>query len=175
MIEYLPWSQKVYKEAVENYKRGMFTILDIELGGMCNLKCIYCDSPDRSKRFTVQKDVHTMIASEHFDWLFICGLGEPTFAENKKELLQLLKLCEQHHVKCSMFSNMTNFDDELFQFVENGTLYVMFKLDSFDSEKITKLYGTEIDFDSLQKKIDRLIGLVHVEDKCTNNLELFSG
>ena len=168
MIEYLPWSQKTYQEAVEKYKQGKFVILDIELGGMCNLKCVYCDSPDRGKRFSARHNVHMLIESGRFNWLFICGLGEPTFADNKKELLQLLELCKQHHVKCSMFSNMINFDDELFQYVEDGTLYVMFKLDSFDSNKISNLYGTGIDVDNLQRKIEKLIDLVHVEDNCTN-------
>lgn len=168
MIEYLPWSQKTFIEAVEKYKQGKFSILDIELGGMCNLKCVYCDSPDRSKRFTAQRDVHMLIESGVFSWLYICGLGEPTFAENKTELLRLLELCKQHHVKCSMFSNMTNFDDELFRYVEDGTLYVMFKLDSFDSNKISKLYGAGIDVNNLQRKIEKLIDMVHVEDNCTN-------
>ena len=52
MIEYLPWSKKLLDESISSYKNGIFSILDLELGGGCNLNCIYCDSPDRCKKFT---------------------------------------------------------------------------------------------------------------------------
>ncbi len=169
MIEYLPWSKMAFDKCCNDYSNGHFPVLDIELGGMCNLKCIYCDSPDRTKMFTAKADVYKFIISERFRWLFICGLGEPAFSSNKDELIRLLNLCKKHGVRCSMFTNLTNFDDELFKYVEDEVLYVMFKLDSLRPNVIKKLYGNpNIDVDSLRNKIDRLLSLVQVRDNCTN-------
>lgn len=169
MLEYLPWSKAVFKDCCNGYVKGHFPILDIELGGICNLRCIYCDSPDRTKVFTAKKDIYKFIESGRFRWLFICGLGEPAFSSNKKELIHILELCKRYGVKCSIFSNLTNFDDELFKFVEDEVLYVMFKLDSLKPDVIKKLYGNpSIDVDSLFMKIRRLLSLVRVENNCTN-------
>ena len=169
MLEYLPWSNAVFESCCNAYSNGHFSILDIELGGMCNLKCIYCDSPDREKTFSAKADVYRFVESERFQWLFICGLGEPTFSANKFDLLYLLELCKKHGVKCSIFTNLTNFDDELFKYVEDEVLYVMFKLDSLKAGVITRLYGNpDIDAKSLQAKIKHLLSLVKIKDNCTN-------
>lgn len=169
MYEYLPWSQKVLDDAIVSYKEGTFTILDLELGGGCNLNCVYCDSPDRSKKFTFMKEIQKLIETDKFKWIFICGLGEPTFAENKNDLIAILELCKVHGIKCSIFTNLLDFDDRLFQYVEDDVLYVMFKLDSFVTEKIKKLYGKQkIDVERLNKNIKKLVTLVKVENGCTN-------
>lgn len=169
MIEYLPWSKKVLDESISSYKNGLFSILDLELGGGCNLNCMYCDSPDRFKKFSSMNEVAEFIQSGCFTWIFICGLGEPTFAENRAFLLGILELCKKHGVKCSMFTNLLDFDDELFNYIKDDVLYVMFKLDSFKEEKIKRLYGNQkINFEYLQANIQRLIQLVKEKDGYTN-------
>ncbi|MBD5145458.1 MAG: radical SAM protein [Ruminococcus sp.] len=169
MIEYFPWSKKILEESISSYKNGMLPILDLELGGCCNLNCIYCDSPNRFKKFTSMNKVKEFIQSGHFTWIFICGLGEPTFAENKAYLLDILELCKKHGVKCSMFTNLLDFDDKLFDYVIDDVLYVMFKLDSFEEEKIKKLYGNQkINFEQLQDNIQRLIQMTKENDGYTN-------
>ena len=169
MLEYLPWSKNVFESCCAEYRNGHFSVLDIELGGMCNLRCIYCDSPDRTKMFTAKEDVYKFIKSERFQWLFICGLGEPAYSSNKKELIYLLDLCKQHGVKCSIFTNLTNFDEDLFRYIEDEVLYVMFKLDSFKPDVIRKLYGNpSIDICALKDKIDRLLTTVRISDNSTN-------
>ena len=45
MWEYLPWAQSTLEKALKKYTRGIFSILDVELGGECNYHCVYCDSP----------------------------------------------------------------------------------------------------------------------------------
>lgn len=68
-----------------------------------------------------------------------------------------------------IFTNLLDFDDRLFQYVEDDVLYVMFKLDSFVTEKIKKLYGKQkIDVERLNKNIKKLVTLVKVENGCTN-------
>ena len=169
MLEYLPWSKTVFERCCNDYSNGHFPVLDIELGGMCNLKCVYCDSPDRIKAFTAKADIYRFVESDRFQWLFICGLGEPTFSTNKDELIHLLDLCKKHNVKCSIFTNLTNFNDELFKYVEDEVLYVMFKLDSLKPDVITRLYGNpDIDIDSLQDKIKHLLSLVKIRNNCSN-------
>lgn len=169
MIEYLPWSKSVFDFCCHEYRNGHFPVLDIELGGMCNLRCIYCDSPDRTKRFTAKENIYSFIKSERFQWLFICGLGEPAYSFNKKELICLLDLCKRHGVKCSIFTNLTNFDEELYRYIEEEVLFVMFKLDSFKPNVIRRLYGNpSIDICALKNNIDRLLTTVRIRDNCTN-------
>lgn len=169
MIEYLPWSKKVLDESISSYKQGVFPILDLELGGGCNLNCIYCDSPDRFKKFNSMNEVERFIQSGCLTWIFICGLGEPTFAENRASLLGILELCKKHGVKCSMFTNLIDFDNELFNYIKDDVLYVMFKLDSFKEEKIKRLYGNQkINFEYLNANIQRLIQLTMKKDGYTN-------
>jgi len=80
-----------------------------------------------------------------------------------------LELCKKHRIKCSIFSNLTNFDDELFKYVELEVLYVMFKFDSLNPDVIKRVYGNqEIDINSLNKNIKRLLSLAKVKDDCTN-------
>lgn len=169
MYEYLPWSKKALHNSCLKYEKGDFPILDIELGGLCNLNCIYCDSPDRTKKFVAFEEIKHILQTSKFDWLFICGLGEPTFSENKNYLLNVLDLCKQHQIKCSMFTNLTNFDDKLFEYVKEEVLYVMFKLDSFNPAKLKKLYGkSNLDVEKLLENIDRITSLIKIHDGCTN-------
>lgn len=169
MYEYLPWSKRVLDKSIVSYKKGIIPILDLELGGGCNLNCIYCDSPDRTKKFTSMREVQNFIESGKIEWVFICGLGEPTFAENKKYLLKILELCKNHKLKCSMFTNLLDFDEQLFDYIDEDVLYVMFKLDSFEEKRIQKLYGNhKIDIDQHQAKIQKLVKLTREKDGCTN-------
>lgn len=169
MFEYLPWSKKLLDESISSYKNGIFSILDLELGGGCNLNCIYCDSPDRSRKFSSMSEVKKFIQSGCFTWIFICGLGEPSFAENKVDLLSILELCKQYGVKCSIFTNLLDFDDALFDYIKDDVLYVMFKLDSFKEERVKTLYGNQkINFKHLQANIQRLLQLTKLKDGYTN-------
>lgn len=169
MLEYLPWSKRVFEHCYKLFQHGHFPILDAELSGMCNLKCIYCDSPDREKAFSADAEIFRLLESGQIQWLFICGLGEPAFSTNRDKLIKLLEICKKNRVKCSAFTNLTNFDDDLFKYVEENVLYVMFKFDSIKHDVIKKIYGApHVDVQSLQNKIKRLLTLVKVEDNCTN-------
>ena len=44
MNQYKPWEQEEVKSLV-NQSNKKLPILDIQLGGACNLNCIYCDTP----------------------------------------------------------------------------------------------------------------------------------
>lgn len=142
MLEYLPWAQSTLDTALKKYSRGLFSILDVELGGECNYHCVYCDSPDRKKKCRLSVDAfENLISTRMFDWLFICGLGEPTFNQNYEILLKLLSLCEKYNVKCSIFSNLSNITPELIHYIETEVLYILFKYDSPHISTVKTLYG----------------------------------
>lgn len=169
MVEYLPWSKTTFKSTCDSYLQGKLRILDIELGGACNLNCIYCDSPDRDKKFENENEVTSLIESGNFDWLFICGLGEPTVSDNLLSLKKILGICKQNGVRCSMFTNLLNLDADILGFIDDGTLCVMFKLDTFSDEKIQLLYGgSSKDAIQIKRNIDGLVKSVHVVEGCTN-------
>lgn len=169
MIEYLPWSRLELEKACAKYIRKHFSILDIELGGGCNMNCVYCDSPNRDISFESEYAVSSLIASGMFSWLFICGLGEPSFDSNKQALKRLLYLCKSFGVKCSIFSNLLNFDDELFSLVDEEVLNVMFKLDSFSKKTVMDTYGVSAyTADKQISRVRQMKQMVHIRNGCSN-------
>ena len=44
MIQYKPW-EKIEVNKIISESNKKLPILDIQLGGACNLNCIYCDTP----------------------------------------------------------------------------------------------------------------------------------
>lgn len=168
MFEYLPWSEKERHKCLERYKCGQFSILDIELGGECNYNCVYCDSPDRKKGCSVSLDkVEQFMNMGTFRWVYICGLGEPTFKKNYQLLIGILQLCEKYGLQCSIFSNISHLTDELKEYIKKHILFVLFKYDTRHSSLVKTLYGTRRPNDQL-KAISELKSLVCFENGTTN-------
>lgn len=168
MIEYLPWSQSVYAECLNDYLFGSFSILDIELGGQCNYHCIYCDSPNRDKKCMISLDkIQTLFDNYPIKWVFICGLGEPTVGGNLSTLHNILTLCEKHNAKCSIFTNLSLVNGELNRFIDIGVLNLLFKFDSFDFVKAMRLYGAS-NINKHYFNIDRIKKMTHLQDGKTN-------
>lgn len=142
MIQYLPWSEKVYNDCLNNYYNNSYSILDIELGGQCNCHCIYCDSPNRQKKcsISIEKIKHILLNYE-IQWVFICGLGEPTSNNNLPMLISILEACEENGVKCSLFTNLFVLNQEVERFLQNGVLNILFKYDTLSVEKARNIYG----------------------------------
>lgn len=169
VVEFLPWSKLSLDKSSEKLKMKKLPILDIELGGACNLNCIYCDSPDRKKVFSSFEKVRELLRSGEFEWLFICGLGEPTVKENYQYLILILEECKKENIKCSMFTNLVCFDEVIFEYIREEVLYVMFKLDSFKEETIRKIYGRpNLNVQILKEKFEQLISLTRVKNGYTN-------
>lgn len=168
MIEYLPWSKRVLQDILNDFSQGHFSILDLELGGECNCNCIYCDSPDRKEKMLYSVEmIEAFIESGRFKWLFVCGLGEPTYNENYNILLKLLKLCEKRRMKCSIFTNATNITKDLEHYIYNGILYVLFKYDSFFDEVNKKIVGNNsvCNYNDIFADMAKM---VKVKDGCSN-------
>lgn len=168
MIEYAPWSQTHLQLTLKKYRQKIFSILDIEVGGACNLSCIYCDSPDRSKKSKISKeDLDSFFASGKIEWLFLCGLGEPLANQNKSLFYEFIEKCVAHHVYCSMFTNAISIDDNVLEYVKSGYLYLLVKCDSLNSTTLNKIYGNNLGNTAI-KQIHRLEKNVQIKEGCTN-------
>lgn len=168
MIEFLPWSTAIYQESLELYKKGLFSSLDIELGGECNFHCIYCDSPEYEKKCQIPLEtIDEYLSTGIIRWVYICGLGEPTFRNNYNTLISLLNSCRRYGIRCSIFSNLSNLTPELIQFIRDGILYVQFKYDSQDEGLVKTLYGAQTPSEQLNN-IKLIKNLVRFDGKTTN-------
>ena len=140
-MEYRPWSKKVVNPIVEKSNKQL-PILDIQLGGACNMGCIYCDTPKYGLPCSVDlPTIERLINEGSVEWIYICGLGEPTAPANLRHLKQILQWSKERNIGLSMFSNVLNMDQELMDYIDDGTLHIMFKLDTLDKNKMQKLYG----------------------------------
>lgn len=168
MLEYLPWSAKEYEICMYDYTNGRLSILDLELGGECNYNCVYCDSPDRKKECNISLDnIDRLMSEGEFRWVYICGLGEPTFGKNYSFLINLLLLCEKYDIRCSIFSNLSHLTEELKSYIRKGILYVLFKYDTRKAARVKTLYGTQKPEVQLSA-IEELWQLVRFENGLTN-------
>ena len=153
MKEFLPWSKSTFESATETYLNGRFSILDVQLGSGCDGFCGYCDTPNRNLPCEINFDkLYSLIQQENglYKWMFICGLGEPLWAGNKPILMQVLSFCQQSEIKCSIFTNGFQFDDEILEYVKAGVLFPLIKLDSFSLDKAVEIYRT----DAAKKNLD---------------------
>ncbi len=168
MLEYLPWSMQERATCLEAYKNGQLSIIDIELGGECNYNCVYCDSPDRKKDCSIfLPQIEQLMQEGQFRWVYICGLGEPTFNKNYKLLISILRLCEKYGLKCSIFSNISCLTEELKEYIRKRILFILFKYDTQCVSLVKTLYGTRKPGDQL-KAINEIKSLVSVENGITN-------
>lgn len=168
MIEYLPWSKSIQKSNLKRYEKGYFSCLDIELGGECNYHCVYCDSPDRGKNCTITfEGLENLLSTGEFSWIYICGLGEPTYNKNQKRLLQLLGYCKKYGVRCSIFSNLSLLTKELEDYIKEEILHIFFKYDSYEQSIARTLYGSK-DIKTQLHNIKQLKKLVVLKHGTTN-------
>lgn len=167
MREYAPWSKESLQKVLENTSKSL-SILDLQFGGACNLNCIYCDTPRYGAPCQLDLSaIEKMINSGAIQWVYACGLGEPTAKGNLESLKAILAMCKKMGVKVSIFSNLLNLDDELLSYIEDTTLNVLFKLDSFNPEVMKLLYGADKG-EIFLRNYQRLTEAVRIKDGTTN-------
>lgn len=167
MIQYKPWEKKEVNYLISESNKKL-PILDIQLGGACNLNCIYCDTPKYGLPCSVDlSSIEKLMNDVDIRWVYICGLGEPTAPANLRYLKQILQWCKQKNIGLSMFSNMLNVDKELLDYIDDDTLHVLFKLDTFDKDKMAYLYGQNKG-DIILKNYQALKEVTHAENGVTN-------
>lgn len=168
MIQYKPWSREVLKELTEQAYEYGFSCLDIELSGECPYNCVYCETPYRRQKAKINiKQICSLISTKQFKWIYICGIGEPTYGTNQEVLLQILSYCKQYGAKCSIFSNLSNLADEFIDFIKEGILYILFKFDTQNIELLKKLYNPN-NIDDHLSNIQNIINLVECDGISTN-------
>lgn len=67
IYEYAPWSKSILSNLTNE-----FNILDIQLGGACNLNCIYCDTP--KYRCQCKLDINSIeriLATEKIIYIYV--------------------------------------------------------------------------------------------------------
>lgn len=84
-----------------------------------------------------------------------------------EHLKQILQWCKEKNIGLSMFSNMLNVDKELLDYIDDGTLHVLFKLDTFDKEKMAYLYGQDKG-DIILRNYQALKEVTHAKNGVTN-------
>lgn len=87
--------------------------------------------------------------------------------QNIRHLKYLLKMCKEKNIKLSMFSNILNLDKELIEYIDQDILYILFKLDTFDKEKMKYLYGKGKG-ETILKKYELLKEVTHYKNGITN-------
>ena len=167
IMQYKPWEKKEVEELINQSNKSL-PILDIQLGGACNLKCIYCDTPKYGFPCLVDlPSIEKLMNDGNIKWVYVCGLGEPTAPSNLNHLKQILSWCRQKNIGLSMFSNMLNVDKDILDYIDNGTLNVLFKLDTFDKERMAYLYGKDRG-DIFLKNYQALREVTHATNGVTN-------
>ena len=171
MMEYRPWEKNEANSIISSVSNGELPILDIQLGGGCSNHCIYCDTPKYGEPCLVNLDaVYKLINQGNIRGVYICGLGEPTSKENIKHLKAILRMCKEKGIWLAMFTNLMDLDDELLDYIDNGTLNILFKYDTRLESLASKLYGVSsmnrlrTYFDNI-KKLEKVI---HINNGVTN-------
>lgn len=153
---YRPWSPQLLNFALEHASKNLL-MLDVQLGSNCNACCPRCDSACGSRREAAELDVdavvrlseemaaeclrlHALGGDSQPDALqgYICGLGEPTAAENRAILKALLR---RTNMRWAIFTNGIYWDNELSDYLRAGILAVQVQHDSDDVGKVQRLMG----------------------------------
>ena len=125
-LQYLP-----YTFAFDPCKKE---VLDIRLGNTCNLACRGCCGSKCSTRNILPDVAKIAWLAENLGTrlIMIDEIGEPTEENNRGKFKEILKFAESRGILVSCFSNMVDWDDELFGYVKRGTLCVLYQLYSQD-------------------------------------------
>ncbi len=167
MYEYAPWATDVLKRILAISSNSL-PILDLQFGGACNLNCIYCDTPKYNFPCSLDLNaIERIIDTGNIQWVYACGLGEPTAKGNVEAFKQILAMCKKNSTKVSIFSNIVNLDDELLGYIDIGTLHILFKLDSFNPSVMEYLYGADKSTIIL-RNYQQLKEVTHVNNGATN-------
>lgn len=169
MHEYAPWAKETLSRILTKSSTTL-PILDVQLGGSCNLRCRYCDTPRYCAPCMLDANsIEKIISSGNIEWVYVCGLGEPTAEGNIKIFKKILSISKKFNVKVSCFSNVLNLDDEIIEYIQNGTLYVLFKLDSCKRERIKYLYGRDVHHQLISNYL-KLLRSVRFDENGNTNL-----
>ena len=171
MMQYRPWEKNEVNKIIQSVSQGQLPILDIQLGGGCSCNCMYCDTPRYDEPCLVNLDaIYKIICQQSIMGVYVCGLGEPTYCQNIRHLKAILAMCKERGIWLSMFTNLITLDDELLEYIDNGTLNLLFKFDTENSGIARRLYG-QLNLEKVRANLNnmgQLQKVTHVKDGVTN-------
>jgi len=144
LLQYLPWSEKILKEALESFAKGNIPTLCLDLTAKCSLgSCLYCDSkvgmPYKNELvFDEIKNLILNLKNRGLRWVFICGLGEPS---EDPSFFKVLRLLHENQIHVSFFTNGLFLKEEDIKFLIKYDANMLVKLDSFNPRIFDKLLG----------------------------------
>ena len=164
---YAPWARNNFIEMLNNYSEGPLA-LDIQLGGGCNLKCWYCDSSGCRHYVNAVdlKIIRRLIEKGSIKQIYICGLGEPTEKSNISKLKEIILMAEAYGIKVSMYTNILNMDNDLFEHLRKGTLNVLYKHDTNVINSMKEIYRCSSEFAQIiSEHMERIKECVRYDDE----------
>lgn len=132
--------------------------------------CWYCDTPMYHVKCTFDMDrLENIINSGDIQQIYICGLGEPTEETNLPILKRILSISRKKGIQVSTFTNLLVLDEELLDYIADGTWSILFKLDTFKPELMRKIYGiTMAETEILLRNYKRVLEVIRIRDGTTN-------
>lgn len=166
-IEYGPYSKAFVTPILEQLKTKLLT-LDIDLGGACNKRCRNCDTPCYNAPLSIDLTaLRSYIIGSGVKGIYVCGKGEPSYNENGEALHEICKMAKESGAIVSTFTNIADLPEWMVQFIDEGILNVLFKIDTLDKGKMTWFHQVD-HYDQTIRNITRLEKVVHVKNGVTN-------
>ncbi len=142
---YAPWAAENLRLTLDAYKKRQMRVVYMELGAKCTMcSCLYCDSPESSTfigdELSVDATLHIIdqVCRKGLQWLFVCGLGEPS---EDPRLLPILRHLKIRKVKLSMFTNGLGFSPHDLDALIKSDIHLLLKLDTFDGDLFDRILG----------------------------------
>lgn len=166
-LEYRPYSNAFVTQIMGNLKTKLMT-LDIDLGGACNKRCRNCDTPCYNAPLSINLDaLRSYIIGSGVTGIYVCGKGEPSYKENGEALHEICKMAKESGAIVSTFSNIADLPEWMVQFIDEGVLNILFKVDTLDKEKMAWFHQVD-HYEQTIKNIRRLEEVVHIKNGTTN-------
>ena len=165
LLKYLPYTLPLDPNKKE--------VLDVRLGNTCQLACRGCCSSSKC-------DTDNVVLPDvpKIEWLadalgtkliMIDEVGEPAEASNRGKFKEILAFAKSRGILVSCFSNMVDWDDELFGYVKGGTLCVLYQLYSRDFATLWSYHQVNR-VEEIRRNIGRLRTLVRQTDEGATNI-----
>jgi MoaA/NifB/PqqE/SkfB family radical SAM enzyme len=171
-VMYEPWSSKVIERSIDKFANGYLPTLNIELSAKCNHKsCIYCDtqvgfSNQNELSFDQLRSVVDEAKGIGIEWVYICGLGEPT---NDEKFFKLIEYLHEKNIKISIFSNGIGYTKDEIKKLKHNEVNLVLKLDSFNEQIFDSLLGKQGSAKCIYKTLALLLEVGYAE-RNENNL-----
>ncbi len=158
-----------------NNNKGPFK-LDVFLTNRCNLKCVFCQFPQKSKE-SAKKEVPTekmldlldSAAKMHTINFGVLG-GEPFM---RRDAMKIFKKSKKHRMGTSMVTNGTLLNTaELNELVEMEWNNLAFSLDGAKAQTHDKLRGIKGSFDKTFNAMTEINNIKHAKGKRLPDVEL---